>query len=58
MVTTCWFVRCILSNESPEILATLYAMQLPGTTTVDLNPRHLAAEADALKAVIYNQARR
>ena len=45
----------IISSESPEILATLFRMQLPGCTDIDLAPAQLDAEANELKAVIYNQ---
>jgi hypothetical protein len=45
----------IISSESPEILATLFHLQLPGSTDVDLAPPHLEAEANQLKALIYNQ---
>lgn len=45
----------IISSESPEILATLFQLKLPGTTDIDLAPAHLAKEANELKAIIYNQ---
>jgi putative glutathione S-transferase len=47
----------IISSESPEILATLFRMQLPESTDIDLAPAHLDEEANQLKALIYNQAR-
>ena len=46
----------IISNESPEILAALYKMQLPGSTDIDLVPDSLTSEAAKLKSIIYNQA--
>ena len=45
----------IISSESPEILATLFGLQLPGCTDIDLAPAQLESEANDLKAVIYNQ---
>ena len=45
----------IISSESPEILATLFRLQLPGCTDIDLAPAQLDSEANELKAVIYNQ---
>ena len=48
--------KCIISSESPEILASLYRLQLPGSTDIDLAPPQLDAEAKDLKALIYNQA--
>lgn len=47
----------VISNESPEILATLYRLQLPGSTDINLAPPELDTEANELKALIYNQAR-
>ena len=48
--------RRIISSESPEILATLFRLQLPGSTDFDLAPPHLDQEANQLKALVYNQA--
>ena len=48
--------RRIISSESPEILATLFRLQLPGSTDFDLAPPHLEQEANQLKALVYNQA--
>lgn len=45
----------IISSESPEILATLFRMQLPGCTDIDLAPPELESESNELKAIIYNQ---
>lgn len=47
----------IISNESPEILATLYRLELPGATDIDLAPSDLDKEANDLKVLIYNQVR-
>jgi len=46
----------IISSESPEILATLFRLQLPGSTHFDLSPSHLDEDANQLKALVYNQA--
>lgn len=45
----------IISNESPEILAALYKMQLPGSTDINLVPEELSQAAAELKSLIYNQ---
>ena len=45
----------IISNESPEILAALYKMQLPGSTDINLVPEELSQAAAELKPLIYNQ---
>lgn len=45
----------IISSESPEILATLFRLQLPGSTHFDLSPSHLDEDANQLKALVYNQ---
>ncbi|KAK9809858.1 hypothetical protein WJX72_000438 [[Myrmecia] bisecta] len=47
--------RRIVNNESSQILQMLNALQLPGCTPVELYPRELAMQIDAVNDLVYDK---
>ena len=45
----------LISNESADILRMLNSVSLPGCTDVDLYPKSLQAEIDAVNALVYDK---